>query len=180
MFHNMPLNIVGVTFVSLPAKLPPWSHSVCRNYLYELFPLSDTTEKKFGMVKSGEHHGHMFSEMRQSPKTSQSTFTVSLTVCEVAPSCWNQRSCSSSSNKATNCWTKISPSTVDSKNWVPTILLYDTAHQTTICSVWCSTSHKIRVFSTAQMYVFWELMYSLRWNHAVTVKKVLSRVDTFL
>jgi hypothetical protein len=68
MFHNMPLNIVGVTFVLLPAKLPPWSHSVCRNYLYKLFPLSDMTEKKFVVVKSGEHRGHMFLEMRQSPK----------------------------------------------------------------------------------------------------------------
>jgi len=30
------------------------------------------------------------------------------------------------------------------------------------------------------MCVFRQLMYSLRWNHAVTVKTVLSRVDTFL
>lgn len=119
MFHNTPLNIVAVTFVLLPAKLPPWSHSVCRNYLYKLFPLSDMTEKKFFVVKSGEHRGHMFLEMRQSPKTAWSTFTVSLTVCEVAPSCWNQRSCSSSSNKATNCCTKISPSTVDWKTGLP-------------------------------------------------------------
>jgi hypothetical protein len=102
--------------------------------------------KNSGGVRLWEHGGQTLLERRGSIKQPLNMFVVSLALWHVAPSCWNQQSCSSSSNKTTNFSTRslyTAPSTAHSNNMGTTILVCDTAYHTPISSPWSCTSCKV-------------------------------------
>jgi hypothetical protein len=55
-----------------------------------LTPTSHFPKNRLNIIKSGEHGGQIFIELRQSPRRSLNMFVVSLAVWQDAPSCWYQ------------------------------------------------------------------------------------------
>jgi hypothetical protein len=74
------------------------SSNVCGLFLYT-FSFKKPQRQKSGGNRSGDREGHKLREIMRPQKNSLNICIVEFAVCAVAPSCWNQQSCSSTSQK---------------------------------------------------------------------------------